>query len=75
MTVACPHCSKDITQTMHDRWDYAAEDGDVITETCPRCGKSLKVRCRVDIDYSVAFSKREQAEREKYAKRMRGDWS
>lgn len=75
MTASCPYCSKDITETMHARWDYCAEDGDVVEESCPWCGHALKVRVRVDIDYSVVLSGKMRAEREKYEKRMRGDWS
>ncbi len=75
MSTACTHCRNEIGDVLHNRWDYSVEDGDIIAFDCPICRKPLRAKATVNHDYRIVEPKRAVKEREKYARRMRGDWS
>ena len=66
----CPWCGYEM-----NGWDMF-EDEDVYHVRCRSCGKPIVVN--VELEMSVNVDKDEsavEAERIKYEKRMRGDWS
>lgn len=75
MATACTHCLNEIGDVMSRRWDYSVEDGDIISFDCPICHKPLRAKVTVDHSYRIVESERGRREREKYRRRMKGDWS
>ena len=72
----CPWCSRQVD--LESLYDYDELLGECIygEDEYPFCSKPITLDVWVTAHVSVAKSdKAERAEREKYEKRMRGDWS